>query len=128
MTWWPLGRNRREPAAGAAPAAPAVPPMIDSAESDGAWRDLPAVQRTLADPLHPVAINHDFRDSLASYANPSFAAPLTHQVDPQAGGLVEGLVSPGVPYPHSSGPELIVTSQPQQPLRPERPFDRPGAC
>ena len=128
MTWWPLGRNRREPAAGAAPAAPAVPPMIDSAESDGAWRDLPAVQRTLADPLHPVAINHDFRDSLASYANPSFAAPLTHQVDPEAGGLVEGLVSPGVPYPHSSGPELIVPSQPQQPRTPERPFDRLRAC
>jgi hypothetical protein len=116
MTWWPLGRSRREPAAGAAPATPAVPPMIDSAKSDGAWRDLPAVQRTLADPLHPVAINDDFRDSLASYANPSLAAPLTHQVDPQAGGLVEGLVSPGVSYAHSSGPEPIVPSQPQQPV------------
>ncbi len=116
MTWWPLGRNRREPAAGAAPATPAVPPMIDSAESDGAWRDLPAVQRTLADPLQPVAINDDFRDSLASYANPSFAAPLTHQVDPEAGGLVEGLVSPGVPYAHSSDPELILPSRPQQPV------------
>ena len=116
MTWWPLGRNRREPAAGAAPATPAVPPMIDSAKSDGAWRDLPAVQRTLADPLQPVAINDDFHDSLASYTNPSFAAPLTHQVDPQAGGLVEGLVSPGVPHTHSSGPELIVPSQPQQPV------------
>ena len=126
MTWWPLGRNRREPAAGAAPAAPAVPPMIDSAESDGAWRDLPAVQRTLADPLHPVAINHDFRDSLASYANPSFAAPLTHQVDPQAGGLVEGLVSPGVPYPYTSGPELIVPSQPQQSVVRRGPSTGPG--
>ena len=77
MTWWPLGRNRREPAAGAAPATPAVPPMIDSAESDGAWRDFlpsngPWLIRFIA-----VAINDDFRDSLASYANPSFAAPLT---------------------------------------------------
>ena len=123
MTWWPLGRNRREPAAGA---APAVPPMIDSAESDGAWRDLPAVQRTLVDPLHPVAINHDFRDSLASYANPSFAAPLTHQVDLRAGGLVEGLVSPGVPYPYTSGPELIVPSQPQQSVVRRGPSTGPG--
>jgi hypothetical protein len=126
MTWWPLGRNRREPAAGAAHATPAVPSMIDSAKSDGAWRDLPAVQRTLADPLQPVAINDDFRDSLASYANPSFAAPLTHQVDPQAGGLVEGLVSPGDPYAHSSGPELIVPSQPQQPVVPRGPSTGSG--
>jgi hypothetical protein len=107
MAWWQLGRNRREPAADA---APNTPPMIRSAQVDDAWRDLPVLQRTLADSLHPVAITDEFRDSLASYADPSFVAPLAHQVDPEAGGLVEGLVSPGLPYSHPSGPELAVPS------------------
>src|SRR6188508_147470 len=111
MTWWPLGRNR-QPAAAPAHADPAhadpahadpahadpahadpahvgpanaTPPVIGSAEPDGAWQDLPALQRTLADSLSPVAINDDFRDSLSSYADPSFVAPLSHHVDPQAG-------------------------------------------
>jgi hypothetical protein len=38
-------------------------------------------------------------------------APLAHQVDPEAGGVVEGLVSPGLPYSHPSGPELAVPSR-----------------
>jgi hypothetical protein len=105
MTWWRLGRNRP----GSATAAGSAPPLlIRSAEPDGAWRDLPALQRTLADPLRPVAINEDFRNSLASYADPSFLAPLAHQVDPEAGGLVGGLAWPGVPYAHAMGPELAV--------------------
>jgi hypothetical protein len=105
MRWWPWGGKRREPAVAA---AHPTPPVIGSAEPDGAWRDLPAMQCTLVDPLRPVAINKDFRDSLASYADPSFVAPLAHQVDPEAGGLVEGLISPGVPYANASGPELAV--------------------
>lgn len=110
MAWWPWGRNRREPAAGT---APAMPPMISSPGTDDAWRDLPALQRALADPIRPVAISDDFPDSLSSYADPSFVAPLTHQVDPEAGGLVEGLVAPGVPYAHASGPELAVPARPK---------------
>jgi hypothetical protein len=104
MAWWQLGRHR-EPAA---EAARATPPVIGSAEPDGAWRDLPTLQRTLADPLQPVAVTDDFRDSLASYADPSFVAPLAHQVNPEAGGLVEGLVAPGMPYSHAGGSVLAV--------------------
>jgi hypothetical protein len=110
MAWWQLGRNRREPVAGAAASAP---PLISSAEPDGAWRDLPALQRTLDEPVRPVAISDDFRDSLASYADPSFMAPLAHQVDPNAGGWVEGLASPGVPYAYSGGSELAVPARPK---------------
>lgn len=120
MAWWPLGRNRQKPAAGL---PRTTPPLIGSVEHDGAWRDLPALQRTLADSLQPVAINNDFRDSLASYADPSFVAPLAHQVEPEAGGLVDGLVSPGTPYPHPSGPELAVPPRPDPPAssRPAAP-------
>jgi hypothetical protein len=105
MAWWPLGRNRQKPAAG----PPYVkPPVIGSVQHDGAWRDLPALQCTLADSLRPVAINDSFRESLASYADPSFVAPLAHHVEPDAGGLVDGLVSPGMPYAHASGPKMAV--------------------
>jgi hypothetical protein len=110
MAWWSLGRNRREPAA--APTS-AASPIFRPAEHDGAWRDLPALQRTLADPLRPVAVGDDFRDSLSSYADPSFVAPLAHQIDPTTGGRVEGLASPGIPYARASGPELAVPPRPR---------------
>ncbi len=108
MRWWPWGRRREEPTVGPAESRP---PLIGSAEPDGAWRDLPGVQRTLADPLRPVAINEDFRDSLTSYADPSFAAPLAHQIDPEAGGLVGGLVAPGAPYARPTGQDLAVPAR-----------------
>lgn len=126
MAWWQLGRNRREPVAEAAPAVPAAPLIIGAAEPVGAWRDLPALQRTLADSLRPVAITNDFRDSLSSYANPSFLAPLAHQVDPEAGGLVDGLVSPGVPHAHPGGPELTVPPRPKS-VVPRRAVPSTGA-
>ena len=105
MVWWPLGRHRREPAAAAASASP---PMINSARGDGAWGDLPTVQRTLRDPLRAVAITNDFRDSLASHADPRFLAPLAHRVDLEVSGLAEGLVVPGAPHPHPAEPDLTV--------------------
>ena len=105
MVWWPLGRHRREPAAAAAWASP---PMINSARGDGAWGDLPTVQRTLRDPLRAVAITNDFRDSLASHADPRFLAPLAHRVDLEVSGLAEGLVVPGAPHPHPAEPDLTV--------------------
>jgi hypothetical protein len=123
MTWWQLGRNRREPVADA---APAVPLIMGPVEPVDAWRDLPTLQRTLADTLRPVAITDSFRDSLASYADPSFVAPLAHQVDPGAGGLVEGLVSPGVPYAHAGGAELVVPSPPK-PALPKRAATSTGS-
>ena len=123
MAWWPLGRSRREPAAGvastAASAAPRSPaPVSLPAEPEGAWRDLPSVQRTLAEPLRPVAIGDDFRQSLASFNDPSFVAPLSHQVDPSTGGLVDGLASPGQPYAHPSVADLPVPARPAAPAAP----------
>ena len=118
MAWWPFGRNRRDVAGAgagstAASAAPIEAPHVSlAAEPDGAWRDLPSLQRTLAEPLRPVAIGDDFPQSLASFSNPSFVAPLSHQVDPSTGGLVDGLASPGQPYAHPNGPDLPVPARP----------------
>jgi hypothetical protein len=50
--------------------------MSLAAEPEGAWRDLPSLQRTLAEPLQPVAVGDEFRQSLASFQDPSFVAPL----------------------------------------------------
>jgi len=119
MAWWLRGRNRQKPTAGA---GPATPPLTRSVERDGAWGDLPALQRTLASPLQPVAINDYFRDSLASYADPSFVAPLAHEVEPKTGGLVDGLVSPGTPYAQTSGPEIAVPHRVEPPAS-----SRPGS-
>ena len=76
--------------------------------SHEAWRDVPRLQRTLAEPITPVAINDRFRDSLAAFTDPSFLSPLSHQVDPSGGGLVAGLVSPGQPQTRG-GPGLVVS-------------------
>lgn len=106
MAWWerPLARLRgdRTPSAptGTAPAVASVP-------APGEWNDVPRLQRVLADPIAPVAINDDFRDSLASFGDPSLLAPLSHRVDPSVGGLVEGLAAPGRPQVHD-GPDLVV--------------------
>jgi hypothetical protein len=113
MAWWPLGRSRRETAGVDAPATPPTAvPVVRPAASDGAWRDLPGLQRALAEPLRPVAISNDFRASLATHTDPSFVAPLSHRVDPSAGGLVDGLVSAGQPQPHRSFGELPVLPRP----------------
>lgn len=123
MPWWnsPLDRltARFAPTAAPAPAAtrvgaPAAPPAEE-------WRDVPRVQRTLAEPIMPVAINDGFRDSLATFANPSFLAPLSHQVDPSAGGLAAGLVSPGRPQ-LQDGPDLAVPrrAEPRQTAQVQR--------
>ncbi len=84
----------------------------------GAWRDLPSLQRTLAEPLRPVAVGDDFRQSLASFNDPSFVAPLSHQVDPSTGGLVDGLAAPGQPYAHPNGSDLPVPARPAAPAAP----------
>jgi len=119
MAWWPLGRNRREPAAGVAPtAASTAAPVSRPIAPEGAWRDLPEVQRTLSEPLRPVAIGDDFRQSLASFHDPSFVAPLSHQVDPSTGGLVDGLAAPGRPYAHPGLADLPVPARPAAPAAP----------
>ena len=122
MAWWPLGRSRREPTAGdastaASTASPVAAPASLPAEPAGAWRDLPSLQRTLAEPLRPVAVGDDFRQSLASFNDPSFVAPLSHHVDPSTGGLVDGLAAPGQPYAHPNAAELPVPARPAGSVR-----------
>lgn len=122
MGWWPLGRQRGTPAAAAPPAVqPGV--LAATGPSDGAWRDLPAVQRTLGTPIEPIAIHDRFRGSLSAYADPSLLAPLTHGVDPAVGGLVTGLAAPGVPQPYGGGLDLPVAPRPQ-PSRPSATVQR----
>ena len=83
------------------------PPADAAGTSSEAWSDVPPLQRTLADPIQPVAISDQFRDSLATFADPSFLAPLSHHVDPSVGGLSAGLVFPGGRQTHC-GPELVL--------------------
>lgn len=110
MPWWdhPWDSVRARFAGSAGPVPADAGPTAAAAESPREeWRDVPRLQRTLAEPIAPVAINDRFRDSLATFADPSFLAPLSHQVDPSSGGLVAGLVSPGHPQARG-GPELVV--------------------
>ena len=115
MGWWPIGRDRRDPAArpatGPDPIAPAPSP---SPVPEAGWLSLPPVQRTLAEPLSPVAPLEDFRRSLATHSDPSFLAPLAHAVDPEAGGVVDGLatVRPGVPHSYPPASDLPVPAKP----------------
>jgi len=59
-----------------------------------------------------------FTNSLATARNPSFLAPLGHQVDPAGpSGHVSGLASPVAPQAISSGPELPVAARPVESSR-----------
>jgi hypothetical protein len=117
VAWWnsSLDRLKARFAPGSAPAAAHVGRPAASPPEE--WRDVPRLQRTLAEPILPVAINDGFRDSLATFANPSFLAPLSHHVDPTSGGLAAGLVAPGRPQTHD-GPELAVPRRAQRPTTP----------
>jgi hypothetical protein len=122
MPWWSALRDGlRRPRAGSSVASD--PPLVQRhstpepqpAESlpqppEQAWRDLPALQRTLAAPIEPAAPLDAFTGSLTAHQNPSFLAPLGHRVDPYAGGLVDGLadLTPGHPIFYSAGSELPV--------------------
>ena len=107
MAWWaqPLARLLGRPASGPGTRTAAAPVSRPSA---GGWNDVPRLQRVLAEPIAPVAINDRFRDSLAAFANPSLLAPLSHRVDAGVGGLVDGLVTPGEPGGGYRAPELAV--------------------
>lgn len=104
MVWWPWRRNGEQPAVADA----------EPARSEPGWAEVGAQPRVLAEPLAPVAPLDAFRADLATSHDPSFLEPLTHQVDPSAGGLVEGLTSHalGLPQPWSSGHELSVPARP----------------
>ena len=91
MAWSWLRRRADRPSIPVPTAA--QPPVIAPVRPEGAWQDLPAVQRTL-EPLSPVAPLDAFTNSLAAHQNPSFLAPLGHGVNPDGpSGLVTGLAS-----------------------------------
>lgn len=121
MSWWerPLALLRGDRTA--TPPAEASAPA--TAPAHGEWNDVPRLQRVLAEPLRPVAINDDFRGSLASFADPSFMTPAAHRIDPAVGGLVEGLASPGRPL-MSDGPELAVPPNAPRPSTPGHAVQR----
>jgi hypothetical protein len=96
---WPW-RRRTEVAGG-----PARLPVVPAE-----WRLLPPIQRAVGD--HPL-VNpvQRFADSLSSWRDPSYLAPLGHRVGPaEPAGLVADLVRPAAPM---SVPDLpVVTRQP----------------
>src|SRR4051794_39782861 len=111
MAWWPFGRQRSSSvtSAGAATAAPPTPSSRPVPSlPDGGWRDLPPLQRTLTGGAERVAIGDHYAATLSAHHDPSFLAPLTHQVDPAMGGLVEDLAAPGLPHARSDATELLV--------------------
>lgn len=118
MSWWtPLrgGLDRLKTLTSSPPeptAAVPIPvvPARPSVPSVPAWTGVAPVQRSLRDPIEPVATYDTFAGSLAAFRNPSFLAPLSHRVDPGAGGLVDGLadLSPGTPKPYAPTSDLTV--------------------
>ena len=108
MAWSWLRRRADRPTVPAPTAA--HPPATAPVPHEGAWQDLPAVQRTL-EPLSLVAPLDAFTNSLAAHQNPSFLAPLGHGVDPDSpSGLVTGLASvrAGSPVPYAASTALAV--------------------
>ncbi len=113
---WPFGRGAADtPSSRPAAAAAAPTPAPSPPTSAGDWRDIAPVQRALAEPVHPVAINDGFRASLASFTDPSFLAPLSHQVEPSSGGLVEGLAAPSEHTVHQTSQDLVVRHRAPEP-------------
>ena len=135
---WSWLRRRADRGNAPAPAAVPVPGHRRRVPREPDWPHLSPVQRTLADPLTPVAPLDRFTGSLATHQNPSFLATLGHHVDPDGpGGLVTGLAVPraGRPVPYAGTAELAVPSReksrpavqrqvaswstPTEPMRPE---------
>lgn len=88
LSWLGGGRPWAAPQASPAGAGPTPPP---------GWSELPAMQRTMS-PMGLVIDPTGFRDSLATWANPSFTGQLGHLVSPEApSGLAHGLAGPGQP-------------------------------
>lgn len=93
LSWWSgvrHGGSRPGPAATPTPDAPDVP----VASAAPGWLELPALQRTVAEPKL-VTDPSGFRDSLDTWRDSSFLTPLGHLVSPEApSGLGHGLVTP----------------------------------
>ena len=69
---------RRNNRTGPPAAAPAVPPATRPRDD---WRNLPPLPTVMRSPVTTVAVGN-FSDSLGTWHNPSFLAPLGHQIDP----------------------------------------------
>lgn len=114
MAWWPWRRPGGEPVPAAGAPAPAEQPTAPVQRS-GEWAELPPLQRVLEQPVAPVAPLDVFRANLTTSRDPSFLAPLTHRVDPSAGGLVEGIAGAVAPRVHPVGSDLPVLPRPSAP-------------
>ena len=113
MAWWRRGGSDPAPPRG----GPDVPPPAPAPVQRAAWEDLPPLRPVLT-ATPPVAPLDTFTNSLATARNPSFLAPLGHQVDPAGpSGHVSGLASPVAPQAISSGPELPVAARPVESRR-----------
>ncbi|MCA1674850.1 MAG: hypothetical protein LC799_22550, partial [Actinobacteria bacterium] len=88
---------------------PAAPVTVRRRE----WPALPPIQRSI-EPMRPVSPQADFSDSLLSWRNPSFLAPLGHVVSADApSGVIHQLIEPAGPPPtSSSGPSLEFVAPP----------------
>ncbi len=111
MSWWIPLRGGLDRLWGRAPqpelTAPDPSPVVAAAD---AWTGVASIQRSLRDPIEPVAAYGAFAGTLATSRNPSFLAPLSHRVDQGAGGLVDGLadLTPGTPKPSAPTGDLTV--------------------
>ena len=111
MAWTWLRRRADSPSAPTPPATQPPGPAPDRPRDE--WQELPAVQRTLS-PLSPVAPLDEFTSRLAAHQNPSFLAPLGHQVDSDGpSGLVTGLTSvrPGHHISYANSTPLAVSTR-----------------
>src|SRR5437667_12419499 len=103
---WPWRRATRDPGPDSPATSPEPGPVYR--ERSSAWRDLPPVQRVVAD--HPL-VNPPERMPvlLSSWHSPSFLAPLGHAVSAsEPSGVIAGMAtavpasSPSPPPPSSS--------------------------
>ncbi len=114
---WPWQRTRHadRPAERSAEGS-AVGPAVDAGARSPAWSALPPIQRSF-DPLRPVSPQQEFGDSLVSWRNPSFLAPLGHLVSADApAGVIHRLIEPAAPSSdHPAGPALtFATVEPRR--------------
>ncbi len=120
MRWpWPRRNARR-----LTPATPASSPCPATPAAPAEWRSLPPMTGILTP--HPVVIPYDhFALSLTTWHNPSFLAPLTHQVTPEA---PSGLIHDTTAFPPNpfTPPATLLT--PETSATPPEPRTHPRSA
>ncbi len=108
---WPWQRVRHAEPPAERRAVDAVPPRPG-------WTAVAPIQRSF-DTLRPVSPRQEFADSLVSWHNPSFLAPLGHVVSPDApAGVIHRLIEPAAPpAERSAGAPPAFGVAPQRPRR-----------